>query len=458
MMNSITDVIARFCTEINFSNIPTEVIKKAKIHILDTIGVQLVGSRRKETQNLIDYFEQLGGKPESTLITSTSKIPMINAAFVNGEMIHDCGLDDVYPKASLHPASVVIPSSLAVAERQGVTGSSYITAVILGYDVMIRLGESIGPKVLYNRGFHPTGICGAFGSAAAVGKILNLSKEVLVRSFGIAGSFAGGLMEFLSDGSTVKRLHSANASKSGTLAVVLADMGYTGPYTIMEGKDGFFKAYAENPDISILTDLGKEFKIVGAGLKMYPCTRYIEPSVNIIFDLQKKERIYYKNIEKVTIEIFGAAFPIVVDPLENKRRPVNDFAAQFSLSYNVAAAIVRGKLTREEYAPEVLQNKEILNLVDKIEIVEDPQMSKQYPELWPTRITIQFKGGKKLVQEIPTAKGDPKNPVSLEEVIEKFCNLAKTVFDKERTNKIVDTIMNLEKISDMKKVGDLLRK
>jgi len=457
-LSSITEIIAGFCKDFSFDDIPIGVVEKAKIYILDAIGAQLAGSRRKETKNLVNFFEQIGGKAESTLITSKAKIPMINAAFVNGEMTHDCGLDDVYPKASLHPASVVISSTLAAAEAEGASGSSYITAVVIGYDVMIRLGESIGPKILYNRGFHPTGICGAFGSAAAVGKILDLSKEKIVRSFGIAGSLVGGLMEFLSDGSTVKRLHSGNASRSGTLAVVLADIGYTGPYTVMEGKDGFFKAYAEKPDISVLTDFGKEFKIIQTGLKMYPCTRYIEPSLNIISDLQKKERIDYKNIEKVSIEIFDAAFPIVVDPLENKRRPVNDFAAQFSLPYNVAAAIVKGKLAREEYAPDVLQDKEILSLVDKIEIVEDAQMSKQYPELWPTRIAIQFKGGRKLVQEIPTAKGDPKNPVSLEEVIEKFSSLAKPVFDKERTDEIVDTIMNLEKISDMKKVGDLLRK
>ena len=279
-------------------------------------------------------------------------------------------------------------------------------------------------------------------------------------ALGIAGSQAGGLQEYLSDGASVKRLHSAKASQSGVLSAVLAKLGYTGPYTVMEGKNGFLKAYSVEPNISILTtELRKEFKIMETGLKLYPCTRYIEPSINIILgDLWENHQMDHRDIEKITIYIFDAAIPIVVEPLEEKRRPINAFSAQFSLPYNVAAAIVKGKLTREEYTPDTIKDKDILNLIDKIEVISDPEMSKQYPELWPTRIAIQFKGGKKLVQEIHTAKGDPKNPVTLDEVIEKFSNLAKPVFTKNRAEEIIETVLNLEKISDMKKVGDLLKK
>jgi len=456
---SVMYTIVSSCTEVNFADLPKEVVEKTKMHILDTIGAALAGSYRKETKNLVNLFEQWGGKPESTVITSKVKLPMVSAAFVNGEMIHDTGLDDIYPNASLHPASVVISSALAAAETKGESGASFITAVVLGYDIMMRIGESIGPKTLYNRGFHPTGICGAFGSTMAVGKLLGLSRDKLVKALGIAGSQAGGLMEFLSDGSSVKRLHPARASQSGVLSAVLADIGYSGPSTIMEGKNGFFKAYSEKLNTSnLLTNLGKEFKIMQTGLKLYPCTRYIEPSLNIISDLQKKHKIDYREIEEITIYIFNAAFPIVIEPLEEKRRPKNAFSAQFSLPYNVAAAIVKGRLTREEYTPNALKNKDITALTDKIKIISDPQMDKCYPELWPTRITIKTKKGGKLTGEVPTAKGDSQNPLSLKEVTEKFSNLAKSVFAEDRVEKIIKTVMNLEKINNISSLGGLLRK
>jgi 2-methylcitrate dehydratase PrpD len=453
---SAAETIARFCTKADFASLPKEVVEKTKIHILDGIGAALAGSCRQETRNLIQLAEEWGGKPESTLITSRSKVPMVNAALVNGEMSHDTGLDDVYPSAALHPASVVIPSAFAAAEKKGHGGPAFITAVVLGYDIMLRIGESIGPKALYHRGFHPTGICGPFGSVVAAGKLLGLDQDQFTRALGIAGSQAGGLMEFLSDGSSVKRLHPARASQSGALSAVLAEAGHSGPATVLEGSNGFFKAYADRPyDADLLAGLGMEFKIMQTGLKVHPCTRYIEPSLNIVSDLQKRHKIDYREIEEVTIHIFDAAFPIVVEPIEEKRRPQNAFSGQFSLPYSVAAALVKGRLT---YAVDALRSEEIAALTDKIRIIPDPEMSSRFPKWWPTRMTIQDRHGNVWVGEVPTAKGDPENFLSLDEVFEKFSGLARAVFPGDQVDRIMEAVMTLERVRDVSRLGDLLRR
>ena len=456
---TVTETIASFCTGTSFSDLPAKVIEKTKIHILDAIGAAFAGSEREETKNLIHFAEQWGGRPESTLITSKSKIPMVIASLVNGEMSHDTGLDDVYPNAAMHPAAVVLPAALAAAEREGVDGPAFITAIVLGYEIMLRMGDGLSAKALYNRGFHPTGICGPFGSTVAAGKILGLSQQKLVRALGISASQVGGLMEFLSDGSSVKRLHPARASQSGVLSVIFSQCGHTGPSTIIEGRNGVFKAYAESSNYSdLLRDLGKELKIMQTGLKLYPCTRYIEPSLNIVSDMQKGGRIDHREIDEITIHIFDAAFPIVVEPLEEKQRPRNAFSGQFSLPFCVAAALVRGRLTKTEFAVDVLSDKEIIGLAKKIKILPDAQMSKAFPRLWPSRVTIKTKRGTRLVGDVITAKGDPQNFPSLPEVIDKFSSLAKPVFPEGRVEEIIKTVLDLEKVKNMSSLGDLLRK
>jgi 2-methylcitrate dehydratase PrpD len=457
-MDSITQNLARFCKKFSYGDLQKEVVEKAKFLILDAIGAQSAGSGRRETNSNIEYFSKLGGLPQSTLITSKLKIPMVNAAFANGEMNHDCGLDDLYPKSSLHPGSVVWPSAFSAADAYGVSGQELICAMVLGYEVMIRVADSIGPKVLYARGFHPTAIAGAFGSTMAVGKIMGLSEEKLIRALGIAASTAGGLMEFLSDGSTVKRLHSGFASHNGTLAAVLADMDFTGPYTAFEGKDGFFKAYANSPNISTLNDIGKDFCILQTGIKLFPATRYIEPSLNILTDLLMERKLDYKEIEKITVYIFDAAFPIVINPIEKKRRPVNDFAAQFSLPYNIAAMLVCGELTRKQYDDEAIHNKDILELTDKIDFVEDAELNKQYPAYWPTKLTIRLKNGETISKDIFTTKGDPANPATLDEEKEKFTQLATPVFGTSRVKQIIGTVMKLEELKNIHDLGNLLRR
>lgn len=458
-MDTVSEIIVDFCREVEYEDLPKEVVEKTKLHILDCLGSAIAGSSRSETKKLISLVEQWSGDPQSSVINSRVRVPMVNAAFVNAEMVHDNGLDDLYIKASLHPASVIIPSALAAAEAGQKSGRTFIAGVVLGYEIMAKIGDSIGSKTLYERGFHPTGICGVFGSTVAVGKILDFSRSKFVNALGIAGSQAGGLMEFLSEGSTVKRLHSAMASQSGVLSAILADAGYTGPSTIIEGNTGFFKAYGNRANkMSLFFNEKDEFRIMQTSLKLYPCTGAIESAVNVVLDLKKNHQINHKDIGSITVYIYKAAFPIAVEPIQEKQRPRNSFSAQFSLFYNVATALVNGRLTRGEYTPSALENEEVRALINKINVIADPQMDKLYPEYQPTKITIKTKHGKEFTGDVSIPRGDPRNPLSFDEIVQKFTDLVEPTFGKDRTKKLLLTIIDLEKIDSLSLLGNLLLK
>ncbi|MBC7324163.1 MAG: MmgE/PrpD family protein, partial [Moorella sp. (in: Bacteria)] len=172
-------------------------------------------------------------------------------------------MDDVSNEASLHPGVAVFPAALSAAQVNGCSGKDFLAAVVLGYEVMVRLGKALGPAKHYAQGFHPTGTCGVFGAVAAAGKIMDLSEEQLVSAFGIAGSQAAASMEFLSDGTWTKRLHPGWAAHSGLLAVFLAKKGFKGPSSILEGKSGFLRAYSPDPDYAKVTEnLGQSYAIM----------------------------------------------------------------------------------------------------------------------------------------------------------------------------------------------------
>ena len=196
----------------------------------------------------------------------------------NGTAFHSIEMDDVNNEASLHPGVVAFPTALSMADLAHVSGKDFIAAVVAGYDVIVRLGRALQPAEHYGRGFHPTGTCGAFGAAVVAGRLLGLQGDDFIHALGIAGSQTAGSMEFLAQGAWTKRLHPGWASHSGSWAALLARSGYTGPTTILEGRDGFLQAYSGNPDMSlVLQDLGDEYLITRTAIKPHACCRYVIP-------------------------------------------------------------------------------------------------------------------------------------------------------------------------------------
>lgn len=436
------------------------------MHILDTLGVMLAGTETVSSKMVVSVVTSLGGKAESTIIGHGSKTSCTNAALANGTIGHALEMDDAHRSATIHPGVCVIPAGLAMAERENIDGKSFLTSVVVGYEVACRLGEAF-LGLQYYEGFHPTGTCGTFGAAAAAAKAMDLREEAIVRALGIAGSMAAGLEEWKADGSWIKRMNAGHAAQSGVLAALLAHKGYTAPATILEGRDGFLKAFSfeRKWDMNkIVHNLGQDFRGYLTDFKPYSCCRFSHPVIDATLELIQKHDIGPQDVEEVNVEISGTAKRTLFEPKNRRYRPRTIVDAQFSIPYAVAVTIIRRKAMPSEFTEESILNPKILALASRVRGTDNPAYQKLYPEKWPTTVTIETKDGKKYSQYAESAKGDPSdsrytsNPeLFYEDIREKFKSLISTKKPySARINRMIDLVNNLEK-HKVVKLAELFR-
>jgi 2-methylcitrate dehydratase PrpD len=265
-----TFAFARMVRNQKFEDIPSDAVKATKMDILDTLATTLAGSSYSGTKELVELMTYWGGRGESSILIHGGKVPAPAAALVNGHIAHARDYDDIYHVARIHVGAVNVPAGFAVAEKVGgVTGQELITAICMGIEIELRLGQA---ALLWTQ-FHPTATFGYFGACATSGRLLGLSEEQLVNAFGIAYAQAGGNKQCMFDGSLTKKLQPGLAARGGVLAAHLAQKGYTGTRNNLEGKAGFFNLYHGGKyDPEPLTkDLGEHFDVVRLGFKPYPC-------------------------------------------------------------------------------------------------------------------------------------------------------------------------------------------
>jgi len=454
----ITQDLAKYCHDLKFHQLPEEVIDRVKYFFLDFIGVACRGSREDSSQSMYRFVKEMGRGPKNGVIIGTKeRAPYPYAALANGTSSHAIEMDDVHNEASLHPGVVVFPAALATSEMVGADGKNFIEAVVLGYEVMIRLGKALGPEKHYRRGFHPTATCGTFGSSVAASKILGLQEEGMTSTMGIAGSQAAGSMEFLAQGAWTKRFHPGWAAHNGMIAAHLARKGFRGPTSIIEGRDGFLRAYSDGPDENmILKRIGVDFEILRTSLKPHACCRYMQPAIDGILKIVIENNLQPDRVENVRLGILRAGFPIVVEPKEIKYNPKSIVDAQFSMPFGAAVAILYRKAGLNEFHLSKIRSEEVKRMMDRVECIEDPDLEKAYPKQWCATVEILTKDGKRYFKKVEYCKGDPENPLSWDEVIEKFYDLSSRLLTRERRLKVVEQVKRLEDIRDLQKWSPLL--
>jgi 2-methylcitrate dehydratase PrpD len=262
---------------------------------------------------------------------------------------------------------------------------------------------------------------------------------------GIAGSQAAGSMEFLASGAETKRLHPGWAAHSGLIAALLAKEGLTGPATIVEGRFGFLHGYSDTPDLSrFLAGLGESFEVMRVSLKPHACCRYKQGPIDGILKIMKESRLRAQDVEQVKLGILEAGMPIISEPRELKYNPRTVVDAQFSMPFGAALALLYGKAGLDEYTEVNLGSPEIRELMSRVSCVADPELDKVYPRKWPASVEIITKAGEKLSARIDYPKGDPENPLSWEELIQKFNRLSAPVFSEGRRAEIISRVRSLE--------------
>jgi len=457
---TITEQLARFVTTCDIDSMPTEVVDRARMFVLDYLGVTLTGSFIKSSQIIGDVVETMGGKEKCTVIGREYRSSPMMAALVNGTTGHAIEMDDDHRTSVLHPAVAVVPAAIAVAEWSGASGAKLLEGVVVGYEVMTRIGDAfLGTQ--YYEGFHPTGSCGVFGAAAAAARILDLPQDAVVRALGIAGTQAAGLEEWKTDGSWIKRLHPGKSAEAGVLSAYLAKGGYTGPATIVEGVYGFLKAFSfqRKWDVDIiLRDLGTEYRGYGTSFKPYSGCRFYHQVIDATLALVREHNIKADDVEEVTVRVYRTAYLTLFEPAARRYRPGTIVDAQFSIPYAVAASLLHGAVMPIHFSEEAIRDPKTLALCKRVKGVADAEYEKLYPARFPTEVTIVTKNGRsvKTFRDLPS--GDPENPIYEkagrfeQEIVDKFKALLNYQPDyKARTDEMIAAVSSLEEQADVSK-------
>ena len=457
MDTPLTRQLTAFCHGLDFHQLPTDVVDRAKYFFLDYLGVAVRGSLSESSQPVY----RLAAGPETpgsgTILGRPEKTATPYAALANGTAAHSLELDDTHQGGSIHLGVSVFSAALAVAEQLGASGPAFLTAAVAGFEAAARLALAVTPKAHYARGFHPTATCGTFGAAVSAGRLLRLSHDQLLSAMGIAGSQAAGSMEFLAQGAWTKRLHPGWAAFSGMHAALLAKAGFVGPATIIEGRDGFLKAYSDAPDPSRLTaGLGTDFQILHTAVKPHACCRYTQAPIDAVLDLVQRHQLRPDDVRTVTIGMLETGIPVICEPTDRTYHPANVVEAQFSLPFGVAVAISRRRAGLEEFSAPVLHDAEVLALMPKVAYTPDPTLEERFPREWPAWARMQCSDGREVSARVRFPKGDPDNPLSWQELVDKYQALVDGVWQASHGERVKDAVQQLEHETSMQALTGLL--
>jgi 2-methylcitrate dehydratase PrpD len=448
MMDTISQKFAQFVTQLHFDALSGDQVHKIKTYFMDWLGSAYAGQTQRPIKIMREVVDSLGGKPESTLIPDNAKTMSLLAALVNGASSHVVEMDDLHRESVFHPAAPIMPAVFAAAEREQASGKDLIVAIASGYEVGIRVAVAVGQSH-YHR-WHTTSTCGTFGAAAGAAKILGLDEDQVVWALGSAGTQASGLWEFLVESAMSKQLHPGKSALNGLLSALLAQKGFTGARKILEGEKGFFRATSEDFDQEkSLAGLGENFLFERNSLKYYASCGHTHSAIESILQATQAKPMNGADIERVHVWVYQAA----LDLLENVE-PSTPYVAKFSLPFCVATALRYGHVNTGDFIETRLQDPDLLQLMERIEIRSDPQLSLQYPVRWPARVEIITRDGKRLKGSSDYPKGDPENPLGERDVIEKFRGLTKGLLSDPSAEAIVERVMDLEDIDDVRHLLD----
>jgi 2-methylcitrate dehydratase PrpD len=454
----IAEIVAEFIVNRRYDDLPKETTEKVKHYIVDVIGCMVGASREAQAKALIEVMRKEDGSPDSSVFSHGFKTSVMNAALINGTMGHIFDFDDDHREGTMHPTVVVFPAVFALGERLRVSGKDLMRALIIGLEVMIRVGESFLGKSYY-QGFHPTGTCGVFGAAAGCALLLRLDVKRTTYALGLAGSFTAGTQEWSTEGSWQKPLQAGHPAMFGVLSASLAEKGFIGARTVFEGPNGFIRAHSFKDiyDYSRITEtLGKKWEMMDTSIKVHACCRFGGPVADCALDLYR-QGVRAKDVKRVVAKVSDFTIRVLCTPPEPKYRPVTHVDAQFSLPYTIAVAICTNKTGPGEFKEEVLGDPEVLKLADKITWELDPAAEAVYPKAYPATVIVTLNDGREVVSHVDYPKGDPENPVSMEEIVRKFNSLTEKYFDQKKREKVVEELKRLETVDNISKIGDLLR-
>jgi 2-methylcitrate dehydratase PrpD len=419
MTNHPSKTLAAFAANLRFEDIPAPVVRRAEDLFLDWFGSTLAGKGARPVET-IERFAQLmgpGSGSAEVLISRRATTPLF-AAMVNAASSHFAEQDDVHNGSVFHPAAVVFPPALAVAQSLGSSGRELLTAAVAGYEVGIRVGEFLGRS--HYRIFHTTGTVGTVAAAAAVGRLLKLTPDQMLNAFGSAGTQAAGLWEFLRDAADSKQLHTAHAAASGLSSAYLAKEGFTGAQHILEGAQGMAAGMSKDADPARLTDrLGERWALAETSFKFHSSCRHTHPAADALLQVVQQHGLKPEQIVRVTTHVHQGAID-VLGPVIN---PQTVHQAKFSMGTVLGLIAQFERAGLKEFDNE-FNDARIAAFRAKVHMELDSEVDSAYPARWIGKVTVETSDGRTLHGRVDEPKGDPGNTLSRDELEQKALRLA----------------------------------
>jgi 2-methylcitrate dehydratase PrpD len=414
-----TATLAAFAANVKTADIPVAVLRKAEDLWVDWFGSAIAGHGSRPVETLTQFALGMGpASGPSEVFTNRSSSSPYWAAMANAAASHVVEQDDVHNGSVFHPATVVFPPVLAVAQAIGASGAQMMTAAVVGYEVGIRVGEFLGRS--HYRVFHTTGTAGTFAAAAAVGHLLELTPTQMQHALGSAGTQAAGLWEFLRTGADSKQLHTAHAAGAGLMAAYLAKDNFTGASEILEGPQGIAAGMSTDADVTKLTQgLGTRWATEETSFKYHASCRHTHPAADALLQVMQDHHLELNDLDRIITHVHQSA----LDVLGPVTQPVTVHQSKFSMG-TVLALVARFEHADLQAFDQHFKDEVTQTLRDKVEMVLDAEVDAAYPQRWIGKVTVYTRDGRVLHGRVDEPKGDPGNTLSREEITAKVQRLA----------------------------------
>lgn len=414
--------------------------------VIDILGLCVAARGMDYTLATMEAFAEAG---DCTVIAQDRRCSPYAAAAINGTAAHGEDFDNTFEGCPVHSGAVVVPAALAIAEQVKAGGPRAVLAIAAGIEVMCRLGL-IADKSVHKAGFHPTAVLGTFAATVSAAVVRGLGAPAVADGLGIAGSMASGIIEYLADGSSTKRLHAGWAAQSGLRAAALGGAGFSGPKTVFEGTHGFFSAFAPSikPDFSLLLDdLGRRWVGSKLAFKPYACGTMVQPYIDCAIAL-RNQGVRAEEIDHIVCAVGEGTVHRLWEPLALKRQPPTAYAAKFSTAYCMAVAFLEGDAGLAQFTEDKVKNRAVLELAARISYRIDPQ--NEYPKNYSGHLTAALKSGKVVQLDQPHLRGGSRDPLSRAELERKFLrNAAFGGWSQERAQALLELGAALGAQNDM---------
>ncbi len=445
--------LANFAAELRLEDIPHAVRERAKMLILDAVGVGLASNAYEYAGRTLAGIGAVGGEGSCSVIGRRERLPVRDAALANGVLIHGLDFDDTHLTSIVHPTAACLPCAFSFAESLQTSGQSLLTAYTAGMEAAIRIGAAVKGG-FHHVGFHATGVVAHFSSSIVAAKLLGLKAERIVAAQGIAASTAAGVQVFLEEGAWTKRFHPGWAAVAGITAARLAEHGFIGPSRPYEGKFGLFdthlQTHASEVDLgAINSGLGEYWHLADTAIKPYPVCHFIHGCADAAIELHRETAL--EDIVEVDAFLPQKTLHIVAEPADVKERPTTDYEAKFSTQFVVATCLLKGRFGLPELQADALADPAVRALALKVRCFPDPDTA--FPAFFSGGVRVTTRDGRQFMRHVRINSGAGERALPLEGVVEKFMASATLSVSRPQAERIQEAVLRLDSIS----VEDLAR-